>query len=502
MSTSEGVHWTPKEGIKTGLPCIGAIKPAKSFSQSESTVFDVIVIGAGYAGLTAARDLTTQGRTVLLLEARDRIGGRTWNTTINGFTYEMGGTWIHWHMPHIYREVSLYGLQDDFIVTQTPGGKEDYCTLITGEDRKNVTHDEETTTFTKVWTLFCAIDDSSLRATLPYPLSTPHHPANAPLAAYDALSCADRLAQISSRLTTTERSMLEAIILQMAGGPLDSIGYLDALRWWALGGHTATGLNNIGLTTRLRSGQSTLARRMFEHARSTGRLSYAFSTAVAAVEERGNGVVEVRPRSGGGAAGWQARKVVCTVPLNVLRDVSFAPALSGLKAEAIGIGQANRGNKVHADVAGPELVSYTAFARPGKGLVCAIADKETPGGDSHVVFFGPAAEVEGGMRLGGSGVEGVAEAVRHVVPEGKEVRRLVYHDWAADEFSKGTWCYFKPGFATKYLAELQKPHGSVFFASADWSDGWRGWIDGAVQQGTQAAVAVNAALDRSPSSRL
>lgn len=62
MSTSEGVHWTPQDGIKTGLPCIGAIKPAQSFNQSESTVFDVIVIGAGYAGLTAARDLTTQGQ--------------------------------------------------------------------------------------------------------------------------------------------------------------------------------------------------------------------------------------------------------------------------------------------------------------------------------------------------------------------------------------------------------------------------------------------------------
>lgn len=58
----------------------------------------------------------------------------------------MGGTWIHWHMPHIYREVSLYGLQDDFIVTQTPGGKEDYCTLITGSDRTNISHEEEVRT--------------------------------------------------------------------------------------------------------------------------------------------------------------------------------------------------------------------------------------------------------------------------------------------------------------------------------------------------------------------
>lgn len=227
--------------------------------------------------------------------------------------------------------------------------------------------------------------------------------------------------------------MLEAIILQMAGGPLETIGFLDALRWWAIGGYTATGLNDIGLTTRLRSGQSTLARRMFDHAKSTGRLSYAFSTPIAAVEERGNGIVEIKSR-GGDRSGWKARKVVCTVPLNVLRDVAFIPALSELKAEAIGIGQANRGNKVHADIAGPDLVSYTAFASPGKGLVCAIADKETPGGDGHVVFFGPTADAPNGMSLGRD-VDAVGEAVRHVIPQGKEVKRIVSLLYAGINFA-------------------------------------------------------------------
>src|SRR5215469_230423 len=55
---------------------------------------DVLVVGAGFAGLTAARDLVGAGRSVLLLEARDRVGGRVVNEELgDGKIVEMGGQW-------------------------------------------------------------------------------------------------------------------------------------------------------------------------------------------------------------------------------------------------------------------------------------------------------------------------------------------------------------------------------------------------------------------------
>lgn len=55
---------------------------------------DVLVVGAGLAGLTAARDIAAAGRSVLVLEARDRVGGRTVNQDIgDGKVLEMGGQW-------------------------------------------------------------------------------------------------------------------------------------------------------------------------------------------------------------------------------------------------------------------------------------------------------------------------------------------------------------------------------------------------------------------------
>src|SRR5439155_587842 len=67
---------------------------------------DVIVIGGGFAGVTTARETTLGGANTLLLEARDRLGGRTWTARWNGTDIELGGGWVHWHQPHVWSEIT------------------------------------------------------------------------------------------------------------------------------------------------------------------------------------------------------------------------------------------------------------------------------------------------------------------------------------------------------------------------------------------------------------
>ncbi len=54
-----------------------------------------IVIGAGFAGLAAARTLADAGVSVTVLEARDRIGGRAWTVDFGGLPVDLGGAWVH-----------------------------------------------------------------------------------------------------------------------------------------------------------------------------------------------------------------------------------------------------------------------------------------------------------------------------------------------------------------------------------------------------------------------
>ncbi len=69
-----------------------------------------LVVGGGVAGLTAAYELKKRGVAVEVLEARDRVGGRTWSGVLEGAEVDWGGEWIGNGQPRVYKLVKELGL--------------------------------------------------------------------------------------------------------------------------------------------------------------------------------------------------------------------------------------------------------------------------------------------------------------------------------------------------------------------------------------------------------
>ena len=91
--TKDGFIWTSSSSGRRGL----TTEALGTSTLALKEYYDVIVIGAGFAGLTAARDLTASRElSVLLVEARDRIGGRTCTVKELGWEFEIGGQCVHW----------------------------------------------------------------------------------------------------------------------------------------------------------------------------------------------------------------------------------------------------------------------------------------------------------------------------------------------------------------------------------------------------------------------
>jgi monoamine oxidase len=92
-------------------------------------LYDQIIIGAGYAGLTAARELRKAGQKILVLEARDRVGGRVYTKILDNNTYvDLGGAWVGPSQDRLYALAREYGVEpfktyDEGLSTQYFRGK-------------------------------------------------------------------------------------------------------------------------------------------------------------------------------------------------------------------------------------------------------------------------------------------------------------------------------------------------------------------------------------------
>ena len=419
---------------------------------------DVVVVGGGFAGVTAAREAARDGRSVLLLEGRDRLGGRTWTAPWKGHQIEYGGGWVHWHQPHTFSEITRAGL------TVELSGDPDVTAWYVGEERRTGTIAERDAIANRGWLQFV----DGVERSLP----NPHDPTLAidELARIDRLTIAQRMDELD--LDDEHREVLWAELESLAHGPLDEAGAASVLRWHALSGYSLALTQYTGGRVTLTTGTRGLLEAIAGGARYETRLS----TPVAAVRRRGDGV-EVETRAG---ELLPAARAVVAVPLNTLAAIEFDPPLSEPKLEGIALGQASRGIKIFIHAEG-EPISQNAI-RPGHPFGYLDTEFMNDDGTQVMIGFGYDAALNDATDL--PRVQGDLD---RIIPGYRAVGASA-HDWLADEFSRGTWAIHRPGWYSRYYEEMRRPEGPVLLAGSDLAAGWAGFIDGAIESGLRAGA--------------
>ena len=432
--------------------------------------FDTIVIGGGFAGVTAARELGNAGHSCLLLEARDRLGGRTWTSEFAGMEVELGGGWVHWLQPHVWAEITRYGIE----VAESP--EPDRCVWLVDGERRSGDLAEFDALLNRGVERFCGGFEDVL--------GHPYDPLRAAEAvgSIDDLSEQDRLEQLE--LSAEERAILSGQLATNSHSPGESGGLVSALRWFAPAKWSNPLTQDAIARFKLRTGTRSLVEAIAEDSGAEIRLS----APVSAVEQTDHGVT-VTTREG---EALTASVAIVAVPLNVLSAIRFTPKLSEDKRAAAAQGQASRGAKVWIRVRG-ELQKVYATAADSAPFSWIQSEYDLPDGQL-LVGFAPDAE-----KLDGNDLDQVRSAMGDFFPEA-EVTGAYAHDWVTDEFSRGTWGFFRPSQTSRFLRELQRPEGRVFLAGSDIANLWGGFIDGAIESGLTTARAARVSC-RSPVGR-
>lgn len=457
-------------GSAVAVAGVGSVAMASAVTAGEGTDkcakpkhggvdYDAIVIGGGFAGATAARELSQAGLKTLIVEARNRLGGRTFTSKFAGEKVELGGTWIHWTQPHVWAEVMHYGLE----IKETVGlANPENVIWVTNNQVKRATAAEAFPIFTEACQKYYA------EAQKLYPRPFDPFYAEQELNRMDNLSAGDYLKGLS--LTPDQRDMMDSWLSGNGHNYLDKIAFTEIMRWFALSNFSIPVMFDSIARYKIKTGTSSLLEAIIKDANADVRIA----TPVSNIEQRKDKVY-VTTEEGDTIT---AAAAVLAVPVNTLQDISFNPQLS--KAKRAMARERHSGAGVKGYIRVEQNVGNVMTYAPAKNSVTPFTSVFTDHADAHgtlLIGFAPDPE-----KIDINDANAVEAALEPLIP-GVTVKESFGYDWNLDPFSKGTWLTNQPGQTTRYLKGLQQSEGRLYFAGADMANGWRGFIDGAIESG-------------------
>ena len=447
--------------------------------ENRLRIVDVVVVGAGFAGLTAARELTRQGCHVMVFEGRDRVGGRSFTGSVAGSPADMGGAFVG------PTQDALLALAEDLDIPTTP----------THHDGRNVIHWRGRThtyrgTIPKL-SLPGLLDIARLRwlfnrIARSVPLASPWtaHRAHE----LDGLSLGGWLRSV--RASASSHDLLAIVARVTWGCEPDDVSMLHAARYT----HAAGGLDRLldvhdgAQQDRFPGGTQHIATAM---AAELGP-RVVLNAPVRRIERHGSGVT-VETDGGRVDAGF----VIVAVPPAHRASIEFSPPLPGEYQALARHWPQGRLSKAYAAYPTPfwRNAGLSGQALSDAGPVFITFDV-SPHADGPGILMGFVdARAFDSLPLEQRRGEALRCFASLFGEDALEPIDYADHRWGVEEFAPGgPTAAVPPGVWTRFGPWLREPVGPIHWAGTETADEWTGFLDGAVRSGRRAAAEVAALL--------
>ena len=445
----------------------------------------VCVVGAGYAGLTAARRLAQAGVDVVVLEARDRVGGRVWTRRSDtGIPLDMGGTFIGPHQDRIR------ALASELKVGTHPTNVTGDSMLISeGRIRRYANHKTpriNPIALASAGQAIARLDAMAKKVPVDAPWDTPN------AARLDAQTAASWLSRRNVP-TSTARVLLETTLRALFCCDLSEVSLLNVAFLIRSGGGLVRFMSIEGgyQQDQIDGGAQVIADRM---ATELGD-KLVLSSPVHAISQSADAVEVYSLR-----ATVDARRVVVATPPSLASHIAYEPALPGDHALLL-----------HQLPAGTEVKAVVVYDQPfwrDDGLCGASVDMDDPfevtldtsppAGEAGVMALysaGPKAR-----RLQDAGADerrriGIDILRRRFGPRAGSPIDYLDENWAEQEWTRGcSMAHFGPGVLTQYGRFIREPVGRIHWAGTETAGTSHGAIDGAVRSGERVAEEIVSVL--------
>jgi monoamine oxidase len=438
---------------------------------------DILIIGAGTAGLSAAYALKKRGASVLVLEAHDHVGGRTWTGQLEGAEVDWGGEWIGKGQPRIYALIKELGLRT-------------FPTFDTGKKILELRGRLSTYTGTIPWmapwkllqiqVAIWVVDALANRLDRALPWNYKQAPE------WDAKT----LESLRRRImwSAEARATMDAAIRTILGSESGDLSLLHMLAYV----RSAGSMNNLISTEagfqhdRIAGGAQAISLAL---AKAIGEDRVHLCQPVSAISQDASGVTAT---SASGQT-YRAKRAIVAVPVPLGSRIEFSPRLPALRQQLMQ--RAYMGGAVKCFVRYEKAFwrekGFSGEAACGDGPISVTFDQCSEDGKTACMLAfvgGKYARTWHRYAPDERKEIIVAKLAKYFGPEARKPLAYAELDWCGEQFSGGApIAIFPTGTLSTHGAALREPIGRIHWAGTETARQCMGFIEGAVESGQRAA---------------